>query len=437
MNVDEVKTVPKTPIIIRSRLPTPEEQGGCLCKIEHIFADQAKFIKFEHLTLKTTVLKEDWAQLIKTYEPGKDTKEALEEILEKLYSDEMLNSIPDENKLEALAPAFYLALQCNCSKHLRNDEVLQYVHQVAENGDLVQLKSVVDLIDDWNQPLDNITPLMKASSKGDIEMVQFMLGLATLKHLYHKAAGQSALTMAAKNDHEEIVGLLKEKCEENNKCMLHGEIVEPKEKSRDDCQCDGNTDELLKLMKGANVKEPLTMAKKSGCLKHLKIIADRLKWDKKCRCIEKAWNNFNWNGKYKESFRIMITKMDQPCSSCFLASEWEEAVNFFGSELRSLQNRPKFEAVLKEIVKEFYDDEIQDELWKMNEKQRWKVARPAYLLAALNGCFKHTMILGTLLPEFINNKFSNLTDLPLKIMSDNGHKTLVDYLTELVPKEDQ
>ena len=221
--------------------------------------------------------------------------------------------------------------------------------------------------------------------------------------------------------------------------MLHGESTEPPKRSRLECQCEDEqaTDAFLKAGK---IDQALSKAKPSGCLKHLKIIADKLQWDKRCRCIEKAWNNFNWNGKYKNSFQIMVRQLDQPCNLCFLASEWEEAIDFFGSELKSLQNRPKFEAVLKEIMKEFYAAEIQDELWKMNEAQRWKVVRPAYILALINGCFEHARILGTLLPEFKNRKFSTsaMADHPpLKIMADNGHKTLVDYFTDLIPKEDQ
>ena len=213
MNVDEVNTkspapiAPVAPIIIRSRLPTPEEKEECLCNIEHIFAEQDKFIKFEHLVLKTSVLNAEWNLLLKQHEPTTDptdSKKALTEILDKLYSDEMLKSIPDEKQLDNLAPAFYLALQCHCPKHLRNDEVLLFVHKVADKGDLEQLRLLVHLIDDWNKPLDNVTPLMKASSKGDIEMVQFMLGLSTLKHLYHRHNGESAITMASKADHGEI-----------------------------------------------------------------------------------------------------------------------------------------------------------------------------------------------------------------------------------------
>ena len=75
---------------------------------------------------------------------------------------------------------------------------------MADKGDLEQLRLLVHLIDDWNKPMDNVTPLMKASSKGDIEMVQFMLGLSTLKHLYHRHNGESAITMASKADHGEI-----------------------------------------------------------------------------------------------------------------------------------------------------------------------------------------------------------------------------------------
>ena len=213
MNVDEVNTMspapmaPVAPIIIRSRLPTPEEKEECLCNIEHIFAEQDKFIKFEHLVLKTSVLNAEWNLLLKQHEPTTDpadSKKALTEILHKLYSDEMLKSIPDEKQLDNLAPAFYLALQCHCPKHLRNDEVLLFVHKVADKGDLEQLRLLVHLIDDFNKPLDNVTPLMKASSKGDIEMVQFMLGLSTLKHLYHRHNGESAITMASKADHGEI-----------------------------------------------------------------------------------------------------------------------------------------------------------------------------------------------------------------------------------------
>ena len=206
-NVDEVNTIP-TPmpapipaIIVRSRLPTPEEKEECLCNIEQIFAEQHKFIKFEYLTLKTSILNVEWNLLLKQHEPTTDptdSKKALTEILNKLYSDEMLKSIPDEKQLDNLAPAFYLALQCQCPKHLRNDEVLRFVHKVADNGDLEQLRLLVHLIDDWNKPLDNVTPLMKASSKGDVGMVQFMLGLSTLKHLYHKSNGETAITLAAK-----------------------------------------------------------------------------------------------------------------------------------------------------------------------------------------------------------------------------------------------
>ena len=308
-------------------------------------------------------------------------------------------------------------------------------------------------------------------------MVQFMLNQPTLKHLYHKRYGLSALTMASRANQKEIVALLKEKCAEQNKCMAHGESLENWQNLENLCICnfswknstefksifdekvqkvnqykmdwetiiDQNMDlemyhdlklKLVDLKNEAteqNLAPALYIAKLSGCLYHIKIYSEKF-LDPNCHCAENAWNNIkNKNGIYKESFKTMVQKLDEQCNLCFLASEWKELVKLFGP----VKNGPRFEKALDELLNQLYGSEVQSELIKMNEKQKWKVLSPAYLLALINGCLKHTSLISALLPQLKNKKFSNLADTPLKILYEADYPALIDYFDEMILDEDK
>ena len=192
---------------------------------------------------------------------------------------------------------------------------------------------------------------------GHTEMVQYMLDQPTLKHLYHKKNGLSALGMASKANHKEIVAKLKEKCAEENLCMIHGESTDICQNLEENCICNFSAlknlefrnilDEkirkvnqfkfdwdaiiendlsvsmyqdlklkLVDLKNEATIKNlapALYVAKLSGCLYHIRIFCQKLQFDSNCHCTENAWNNIKTkNGKYKESFKRMIQKLDDP-----------------------------------------------------------------------------------------------------------------------------
>ena len=159
MRVNELDTVPNSPIIIRSRLPTPEEREECKCNIETIFDTKDSLKTFEKMVQNTVLFKEDWLKL-SIEESLEDTNKIISEILEKLYLEEVLNDMKEDEKLPNLAPALYLAKRCDCTKHLRNHELVQYIERAADSGDLETFKILIELIEDWNQPLNNVTPLM-------------------------------------------------------------------------------------------------------------------------------------------------------------------------------------------------------------------------------------------------------------------------------------